>query len=426
MSQMPQLRQQLVDAAARTYKTTSTPTARRLQTVWRTASAVAAAAITIGVAAVVVILAGSRSHERTGTTTTTQRPTWSQRLQASRRALINELAPLRRPQTQAERAFARTLNRHQSPFEEFYGTPDRSLVRYATRTPWGERLYLVPITPWTPRQILARAGPSVHAVPASENIVAYSRTRGEAAFGDAARIRQGTSGGGEAGTIAHGVWKTTRLFALVPDGVAKVTWVLPRQPGGSTYGYRTYPRLRYLTAIVHGNIAAAATSRQLGSKWVMIWYAPDGHVLRHFGSIAAARRVVAVNQPGPQTAKSRAAQRDPSTPNHVWVTPAAGGPHNLFVLHFRVLLNDATYAFRVSGPNCPAYQFAGGYSQPTGPRGNQRGDLLNARLVVFPGRALCRGTYRVSARVNGLETIGPKPGRKINAKPFGSAKFTVR
>ena len=359
-------------------------------------------------------------------TTTGKRPTWTQRLEASRRALIEELAPLRRLQTPAERTFAQTLNRHESPFEEFYGAPDRSLVRYATTTPWGERLYLVPITPWTPRQIHARAGPSVHAAPASENIVAYSRSRGEAAFGYAARIRQGTSGASEAGTISHGIWKTTRLFALVPDGVAKVTWVLPRQPGGSTYGYPTYRRLGYLTATVHGNVAAAATSRQLGSRWVMIWYAAHGHPLRRFGSIAAARRIVAVNQPGPQTAKTRAAQRDPSTPNHVWVTPAAGGAHTVFVLHFRVLLEDASYAFRVQGPSCPGYQFAGGYSQPTGPRGNQRGDLLNARLVVFPHRTLCRGTYRVSARVNGLEPIGPKPGRKINAKPFGSTTFTVR
>lgn len=364
--------------------------------------------------------------KREATTTTMPRPTWSQRVRASRRALIDELAPLRRPQTVAERRFAQTLNRSEAPFEELYGTPDRGLVRFATTTPWGERVYLVPITPWTPQQMRARAGPSVHAAPPVEHIVAYSRSRGEAAFGDAKRIGNAPVGNEEAGAISHGRSTTTRLFELVPDGIAKVTWVLPRQPGGSQYGYPTYPRVAVLSAAVHGNLAAARTRRELGSREVMRWYAADGHLARSFGSIAAARRVVAVDRPGPQTAQSRAAERDPSTPNQVSVTPAVGGPHARFVLHFRVLLNNAAYRFRVRGPSCPGYTFAGGYSQPTGPRGNLRGDLLNAPLIAFGDRTLCRGTYRVAASVSAIEPIGNTPGRNIDAAPFGSVTFTVR
>ncbi|MGH8302706.1 MAG: hypothetical protein ACRET5_14690, partial [Steroidobacteraceae bacterium] len=167
-------------------------------------------------------------------------------------------------------------------------------------------------------------------------------------------------------------------------------------------------------------------TRRVDGSAAMTWYAADGHVLRRFGSIAAARRVVPVEQPGPQTEKSRAAQRNPSTANPVWVTPTVGGPHTAFMLHFRALLNDAGYRFRVSGTSCPGYRFAGGYSQPGDPRGNLRGDLLNARLVVFPSRALCRGTYRVSATVLDLEPLPDRPGRATNAQPFGSATFTVR
>jgi hypothetical protein len=61
---------------------------------------------------------------------------WSQRLRASTQALIDELAPLRRPQTVSERAFAQTLKSSELPFY-YFGTIDRSLVRYATTTPWG-------------------------------------------------------------------------------------------------------------------------------------------------------------------------------------------------------------------------------------------------------------------------------------------------
>ena len=365
-------------------------------------------------------------RDREATATTVPQLAWSQRANASRRALINELAPLRRPQTAAESRFAQTLNRSEPPFEELHGTPDRGLVRYATTTPWGERVYLVPIRPWTPQRVHAGAGPSVHGAPPVENLVAYSRSRGEAAFGDARRIRSAPVGNEEAGTLSHGRSTTTRLFELVPDGIAKVTWVLPRQPGGPQYGYPTYPRVRLLSAPVRGNVAAAETGRELGSREVMRWYAADGHVARTFGSIAAARRVVAVDRPGPPTAQSRAAERDPSTPNQISVTPALGGPHTRFVLHFRVLLNNAAYRFRVRGTRCPGDAFAQGYSQPTGPRGDLRGDLLSAPLIAFPRRTLCLDTYRVSASVAGMEPIGNKEGRNINAKPFGSATFTVR
>ena len=115
--------------------------------------------------------------------------TWRQRLQASRQALIDELGPLRRPQTASERALARTLKPDDVPYYYINETIDRSLVRYATTTPWGERIYLVPVAPWSPRRINCCGG-SGH-LPPVEGIVAYSRQSEFVAYGNASGILRG-------------------------------------------------------------------------------------------------------------------------------------------------------------------------------------------------------------------------------------------
>ncbi|HXO07761.1 MAG TPA: hypothetical protein VN880_06995, partial [Solirubrobacteraceae bacterium] len=235
--------------------------------------------------------------------------------------------------------------------------------------------------------------------------------------------RRRASGASGAATTEHGVTKGERSLELVPDGVKKVSWVLPRQPAGSEYGWPTYPRVAHLSVTVHGNIVAAESPR-FGRTAVETWYAADGHIFRRFGSIAAARRVVPVIGPGLETPRSRAAERNPSTPNPVSVTPATGGPNTQFTVHFRALLNNAVYRFRATRTRCPDYRFSGGYSTQGDPAGNLRGDLINAQLTAH-GSALCPGTYHVSVRVTGLGPIGPREGRRISAKPFGTATFTV-
>jgi hypothetical protein len=323
---------------------------RRLTRAWGTAGVVAAAAVAVGVAVVVVALVGHGRPALEGRTTILQPLTWSQRLQASRGALIGELAPLRRPQTSAERAIARTLNRHELPFEEFYGTPDRRLVRYAATTPWGQRLYLVPITPWTAQQVRAREGKHVHAPPPVEEFAVYAPGAPfDFGAGNAARIH--------AGTIGVSFWGpggpksgVTREVQVVPDGVAKVTYVLPRQPQAQ-FGYPVYSRVGHLTVAVHGNIVDFQTRRAVGTA--SIWYAADGRVLKRFGNAAAAAKVLPVKQPSPETARSRAAERDPSTPNPVSVTEVGSGRTASFRLHFQALLNGADYGFDWSGPRCP-------------------------------------------------------------------------
>ena len=216
----------------------------------------------------------------------------------------------------------------------------------------------------------------------------------------------------------------SRSVSIVPDGVTKVSWVLPRQPGGSEYGWPTYPRVGHLSVSVHWNVAAAESPR-FGRTEAETWYTADGHVVRRFGSIAAAHRVVPVIAPGPETAQSRAAEQDPSTPNQISVTPATGGPNTRFALHFRALLNNAEYGLHKSKPNCPGVHLSRSYNDAGNPRGNLRGDLINAPLVEPDSRPRCPGTYHVSVRVTAIGPIGPKPAHPITSTPFGTTTFTV-
>ena len=59
---------------------------------------------------------------------------------------------LRRPQTAADRPAA-LVSGFSGGLIRLAGTPDLALMRYATTTPWGERLYVVPMNPLTARQI---------------------------------------------------------------------------------------------------------------------------------------------------------------------------------------------------------------------------------------------------------------------------------
>jgi hypothetical protein len=123
--------------------------------------------------------------------------------------------------------------------------------------------------------------------------------------------------------------------------------------------------------------------------------------------------------PGPETPLSRAAERDPSTPNRVWVTPSTGGPDTTFVLHFRVLLNDADYNYQLSGTHCPAITANGGGG---GGSTDLRGRIWSDGLDAVAGQTWCRGTYHLSATVMDLGRYGML---EYPAKPFGTATFTV-
>jgi hypothetical protein len=123
-------------------------------------------------------------------------------------------------------------------------------------------------------------------------------------------------------------------------------------------------------------------------------------------------------QPAPETALTRQAEHDPSTPNRVVVIPAQtrSATATTFLVLFHVLIQGAKYGARVTGgphPGCvqlPAYARDGALGGVPAPRGGTFGGVL-------PMTSSCSGHYTVSVYVRG-------PNRH-NYPPFGSATLTV-
>lgn len=369
-----------------------------------------------------------------------QRPTASTAA-GERQQLLHILGVLRRPQTRADREAEKLLPvpRRNRRFAFMQRTPDLPLVRLATTTPWGQKLYFVPFKPLSAKQLteinstfprLARLlGVGIH----EETLGLFTSSGGPigGASGTAASIESGREialeGAGR--QVGDGSGTTiTRLMVVVPDGVAKVEFVVPRQPFLDEFGAPIYAHSLSATVSVHDNVAATQVNRDATTgpvSWTtgvaMIWYAADGRVIKRIGDLAAANRVIASPQPGPETPLSRAAERDPSTPNPVWVTPRSGGAHTDFVVHFRQLLNLSGYAFRLSGTSCPTIQIINGVGSSAGPNANNlRGRLWNGS--VAEGGTWCPGTYHLSAAV---QVSAPNGDLKYVARPFGTATFTV-
>jgi hypothetical protein len=386
-------------------------------------------AVLVSTAAVIAVVLGAvvalGGHQRP------RRPTPAPAAAASTsgaRQLVDILGVLRRPQTAADRSAA-LGSRFSSGLLALAGTPDLALMRYATTAPWGERLYVVPMNPPTTRQIksFAQRFPG-----ARGQLVRLARARPETLMvfsdgsfggsGDAATIEQrggiGTEG---AGRSFAGGSTATRITIVVPDGVAKVRFVFPRQPSPGRSGAPIYSHSLSVVAPVHDNIAAVQVNREaMAASFPMIWYGPSGQVVKRIGDLAAANTVIPPPKPGPETSLSRAAELDPSTPNRVWVTPSVGSPDTLFMLHFKVLLNDADYAYRLSGTVCPGVTVQGGDG---GGENDLRGRIWSDVVDAVGGQSWCPGTYHLSATIMDRGRYGPL---KHPASPFGTAPFTVK
>jgi hypothetical protein len=349
---------------------------------------------------------------------------------SEREQLIDIVAVLRRPQTKADLGLSRTSL---PPPGVFIGTPDRSLIRFATVTPWGEKLFFVAFKPPTRRSLAAAERQSPQRdraqltetfrrlVARGETLGVYSRQGGGGNSPASVIQTQGELSTQGAGRSFAGGSTRTRLTLLVPDGVAKVVFVLPRQSAGAEQGAPIYPHSLNVAVAVHSNAAAVQINRQCcAGQLPMIWYAADGHVIKRLGNFSAINRIVDPPRPGPQTDLSRAAEHNPSTPNRVWVTPDTGGPRTTFALHFRILLNDTDYRYTFTGTKCPTITFPGGSG---GGSNDLRGRVFGVALDAVAGQTWCPGTYHVSATVTDLGRAG---SLKHPARPFGTATFTVR
>jgi hypothetical protein len=213
----------------------------------------------------VVVGAGGTSlgrHQRSATVATTRAT-----LRSSRLRLVDLLGVLRRPQTQADRT-PRFFDQFENGAPALGGTPILPLVRLATTTSWGDKVFLVPFGPLTPK--------SIAKLPPHLRKRALSRLAHEQRIVRLGIVDDG--GGGccdsvasiEAGrAVLSSGPSPNSVLLVVPDGVAKVTLLLPQAA----------------TAVVHGNVAAFVVHQPVENLNInkMIWYGSSGNVVKRIG-----------------------------------------------------------------------------------------------------------------------------------------------
>jgi hypothetical protein len=128
-------------------------------------------------------------------------------------------------------------------------------------------------------------------------------------------------------------------------------------------------------------------------------------------------------EPAPETPLSRRAERDPSTPNPVTLTPSTGGPHTTFNLAFRALLNGGGYSYliRTDGPpRCQreAERATRGDGVAIGRTPIARGQTITKTLKP-PPHGLCPGSYRIYVAFSNPEASS------LPNFPFATVHFVV-
>jgi hypothetical protein len=206
---------------------------------------------------------------------------------------------------------------------------------------------------------------------------------------------------------------------------------LYRRIGGKIYAEPTCPvgDLRHITFGVVGPHARSVTVTTQGrQQTITVRPIDDGAYLivqRGPGSQQPFSTPRASPlKPAAPTALSRRAERDPSTPNPVTVTPAVGGPFTRFRLAFRALLNGGGYGYAIEsdGPRrCQreAEHATGGHGVGIGPVPIVRGQAISMTLMRTR-HGLCAGSYRVYVSYS-----DPGPG-SLPSFPFATVRFTVR
>ena len=231
-----------------------------------------------------------------------------------RQALINTLAVLTRPQIAAD-LDPQILNRLKRRGPATLGIPDLPLMRLAAITPWGEKVFLVPFKPFTASEKRALERGGLPGLPSRAVARILSHRPDQETLGVFTQGQTSSSGsccataanvgaiGSDPGFIgsfqpSHGTGYT-RLIFIVPDGVAKVAFVLPRlavrRPASIDAGTSYRPSKHSLTVTVqaHGNVVAVQVTGQCCSGQIpTIWYGYDGQVLKRFGNPSSANRII--------------------------------------------------------------------------------------------------------------------------------------
>jgi hypothetical protein len=189
---------------------------------------------------------------------------------ASRDELISILGVLRGPQTPSARAFDKTGWPTVGPYRgnppQFRIEPDRPLIRLATVTPWGAKVFVVPLTsPRFPR--FARL--------VGESAALWVQGMGWSDLTPAQDLKAGPSAGPGTTIRLQDGREVQRFLMIVRDGVAKIT--IPLERGWPISG----KPLRFdgsISASVHNNIAAFQTGG-FPNVGFAIWYGADGRIV---------------------------------------------------------------------------------------------------------------------------------------------------
>lgn len=272
MSVLPQLRESLVRAAERA---AASGAPGRSRASWRSAVRAVPTLMAVGVALVVGFIAivslhhgAAPKHARVASNSRTDA------VVSGGQQLIDILGVLRRPQTKADLnpELVRRITSHR-PGLVLAGAPVLSLLRLATVTSWGDKVFVVPFKPPT-RSSVAELPPELRRI-AARLLAHEGHAEGLGLFLSDGGTCCATARAIEAGDdwISGGPDPNT-LVLVVPDGVASVTIVFSPGPASK--------RRRAETTVVHDNVAAflppyAVEDLSIGK---MIWHTRDGRVIK--------------------------------------------------------------------------------------------------------------------------------------------------
>jgi hypothetical protein len=175
----------------------------------------------------------------------------------------------------------------------------------------------------------------------------------------------------------------------------------------------TEPGVKETIAVSPGNDGAYLVVRRRSQLQSVLPALRAGH----------SRQRATAPTPAPETRLSRQAERDPSTPNPVTVSPKSGGPHTAFTLSFHSLLNGGGYSYNIlsNGPErCQraAELATGGDGVAIGGVPPVRGQAITKTLVPT-ARGLCPGRYRIYVAYSDPERAA------LESFPFATVRFTV-
>jgi hypothetical protein len=264
VSYLPELRGELVRAAGRRAAPAPIPN-RAGRRIVRTVSLLVSVAVVLAVAAIVLVV-----RHQSAPPNESGHPS-----AAGLSQLRSMLSALRGPETSTDRAFRAMVLPLPGRTAGSDIEPLWSDVRLATVTPWGAKVFLVPLRPRN--AAVAKRNPV--------DITTWVQGIGWDDYSFANDVESGNDWGPSKTVHLADGRVETRFVEVVPDGVEKVVFHLVRRLARPEAQQAFVGRL---TATVHGNVAAFSTTSRDTSFVFAAWYAADGRLIKRVGDWSAA------------------------------------------------------------------------------------------------------------------------------------------